>query len=301
MMVPPASAASSQRRILPPASSTVVPTASSRARVSSNSRETDAMDGSASPRNPRVAIESRSLTSESLLVAWRSKANSASSRIMPMPLSARRIRRRPPASTSRRNSVAPASSEFSSSSLTTLAGRSTTSPAAILLATLSERTRMRPIYWREGEGSLSLGRREDGIDGKAAAKEQRDFLASAVCDRTAVGRGDFHQVKGWIDDPEFLTAVFEAQLFLVEHLGGGVGRRKNFNHDLGGTEKIVFGGIPTTLRNESYIRNPILVFRDRPEPDFFFHNARLSRGAFEQSAKLPLHAAVFHFWEDQLD
>ena len=42
-------------------------------------------------------------------------------------------------------SVAPASSEFSRSSLTTEAGRSTTSPAAILLATWSERTRMRPM------------------------------------------------------------------------------------------------------------------------------------------------------------
>ena len=41
--------------------------------------------------------------------------------------------------------VAPASSEFSSSSLTTEAGRSTTSPAAILLATFSERTWMRPM------------------------------------------------------------------------------------------------------------------------------------------------------------
>jgi len=36
--------------------------------------------------------------------------------------------------------VAPASSAFSSSSFTTEAGRSTTSPAAILLATCSERT-----------------------------------------------------------------------------------------------------------------------------------------------------------------
>ena len=52
---------------------------------------------SASPRNPSVAIESRSLTSASLLVACRSNASSASSRSMPLPLSARRIRRRPPA------------------------------------------------------------------------------------------------------------------------------------------------------------------------------------------------------------
>src|SRR5579872_592046 len=41
--------------------------------------------------------------------------------------------------------VEPASSEFSRSSLTTDAGRSTTSPAAILLATDSERTWMRPM------------------------------------------------------------------------------------------------------------------------------------------------------------
>src|ERR1019366_3925122 len=61
------------------------------------------------------------------------------------PSSAMRIRRRPPASTSTRRSVAPASSEFSSSSLTTEAGRSTTSPAAIWLATWSGRMRMRPM------------------------------------------------------------------------------------------------------------------------------------------------------------
>src|SRR5262249_21779458 len=67
---------------------------------------------------------------------------------MPQPLSVMRIERRPPDSTSTRISVAPASSEFSSNSLTTDAGRSTTSPAAILLATLSERMRIRPIGLR---------------------------------------------------------------------------------------------------------------------------------------------------------
>src|SRR5437867_7964665 len=104
------------------------------------------MEGSASPRNPSVLIESRSLTSRSLLVAWRSKASIASSRDMPQPSSVMRIRRRPPLSTSMRKRIAPASSEFSRSSLTTEAGRSTTSPAAILFATWSGRTRMRPIH-----------------------------------------------------------------------------------------------------------------------------------------------------------
>src|SRR6266481_5352187 len=45
--------------------------------------------------------------------------------------------------------VAPASREFSSSSLSTDAGRSTTSPAAILLATCSGSTCMRPIFYYE--------------------------------------------------------------------------------------------------------------------------------------------------------
>ena len=145
MTVPPPSAASSQRSILPPAISMRVPVVSSAERVSSSSRETDAIEGKASPRKPSVEIESRSLTSRSLLVACRSKASRASSRNIPQPSSAMRIRRRPPDSTSTRNSLAPASSEFSSSSLTTEAGRSTTSPAAILLATWSGRMRMRPM------------------------------------------------------------------------------------------------------------------------------------------------------------
>ncbi len=59
----------------------------------------EAIEGSASPRKPRVAIESRSSLERSLEVAWRSKASSASSRTMPLPSSAMRISLRPPPST----------------------------------------------------------------------------------------------------------------------------------------------------------------------------------------------------------
>ena len=48
----------------------------------------------------------------------------------------------PPCSTDTSIRVAPASTEFSISSLTTLAGRSITSPAAILLTTLGDSWRM---------------------------------------------------------------------------------------------------------------------------------------------------------------
>ena len=46
------------------------------------------MEGSASPRKPRVAMESKSSAVRSLEVAWRSKASRASSRFMPWPSSA---------------------------------------------------------------------------------------------------------------------------------------------------------------------------------------------------------------------
>jgi hypothetical protein len=59
---------------------------------------------------------------------------------MPLPLSVRRISVLPPSRISTLTSVAPASMELSISSLTTDAGRSTTSPAAILAATLGSNT-----------------------------------------------------------------------------------------------------------------------------------------------------------------
>src|SRR5882762_3548290 len=91
------------------------------------------MEGSASPRNPWVAMACRSDSARSFEVAWRSRARSASSGDMPSPLSRTRMSCLPPASISTVTVEAPASSAFSTSSLTTDAGRSTTSPAAILL------------------------------------------------------------------------------------------------------------------------------------------------------------------------
>src|SRR6185437_4956774 len=145
IVVPRGNAASSTCSILPPATSMRVPERSSPVAVSRLTRATEAMEGRASPRKPSVEIASRSSAVRSLEVAWRSKASKASSRVIPQPSSAMRIRRRPPASTSMRMRQAPASREFSRSSLTTDAGRSTTSPAAIWLATWSDRIRIRPI------------------------------------------------------------------------------------------------------------------------------------------------------------
>ena len=106
------------------------------------------MLGSASPRNPRVDIASRSGTSVSLLVANRSKASTASSEAIPDPLSATLISSRPPATMPILISVLPASREFSTSSLTTEAGRSMTSPAAILDDTSWGSSRMGTAYLR---------------------------------------------------------------------------------------------------------------------------------------------------------
>ena len=89
---------------------------------------------SASPRKPNESICSRSSSVDILLVACRDSASSSSCFAMPLPLSRSLMRLCPPFSISSSMRFAPASKLFSTSSFTTEAGRSTTSPAAIWLA-----------------------------------------------------------------------------------------------------------------------------------------------------------------------
>src|SRR5579863_6407659 len=63
-----------------------------------------------------------------------------------------------------------------------------------------------------------------------------------------------------------------------------------------GAPSIVPGPFPSRLGDERNIRNPVLVFRKRPEADLYRHDAGRSRGGLEQTAKLPLHAAMLKFW-----
>ena len=142
MVVPKLQPASENSGALPPLISTRVPKSSPAGRVSMEKRDTEAMVGSASPRNPKVPMLLRSATSCILLVAWRWMAMRASASLMPLPLSVTRMKLVPPAMTSTSMRVAPASMAFSTSSFTTEAGRSTTSPAAILLMVLSSSTWM---------------------------------------------------------------------------------------------------------------------------------------------------------------
>ena len=99
--------------------------------------DTDAIEASASPRNPIDSTCSSSSNERILLVAWRVTAKGNCSADMPQPLSEISISVLPPSSRRKVISVAPASSAFSSNSLTTDAGRSTTSPAAIWLMSWS--------------------------------------------------------------------------------------------------------------------------------------------------------------------
>ena len=75
MVVPAGRPAGFTFMSFPPANSMRVPSASDSSRVSSSSRETAAIVGSASPRKPSVEMESKSSADFSLLVAWRSKAS----------------------------------------------------------------------------------------------------------------------------------------------------------------------------------------------------------------------------------
>jgi len=106
------------------------------------SRETEPMDASASPRKPSVWISNRSSADCSLLVACRDMARGSSSAGIPAPSSVTIIKRLPASLVSIAIAVAEASIAFSINSLTADAGRSTTSPAAIWEAMVSERMRI---------------------------------------------------------------------------------------------------------------------------------------------------------------
>ena len=101
-------------------------------RVLMVNRLTAPIDGKASPLKPKVLILSR-LSVGNFEVAWRSTASTRSRFDIPQPLSVTLIKVRPPLRMIISILVAPASIEFSTNSLTALAGRSITSPAAILL------------------------------------------------------------------------------------------------------------------------------------------------------------------------
>ena len=77
-------------------------------------------------------------------LACRVLRDGASSGDIPEPSSLTRIRATPPSSISTSTLLAPASREFSINSLTADAGRSMTSPAAILCATSGDSTLTRP-------------------------------------------------------------------------------------------------------------------------------------------------------------
>ena len=106
-----------------PSTTTAVPTSSSCRFVLSSTCAMEAMDASASPRNPMVRMAIRSSAFWIFEVAWRSKHIRASRSDMPQPLSATWISNLPESLIISLISVAPASMVFSSNSLTAEAGR----------------------------------------------------------------------------------------------------------------------------------------------------------------------------------
>ncbi len=153
------------------------------------------------------------------------------------------------------------------------------------------------------EGSLPLGRSEDGVDGKASAEEQRNFLPGAIGDRATVWRGDFHQVQGWVDDPELLTAVFKTQLFLVQHFGGGVRRREHFDDDLGcpSEETSKLSACPSFVPRVCHVRYTELVLGQCSECNFSVRTARATSGLVQQVTQDLLDYEMIKFWRGHLE
>ena len=100
------------------------------------------MEARASPLKPNVVMSLRSSAVAILDVACLSKHSTASSGVIPHPLSITWINVLPASVRITDTCVAPASTAFSINSLTTEAGLCTTSPAAIILAMLPGNMRM---------------------------------------------------------------------------------------------------------------------------------------------------------------
>ena len=145
MVVPSRQPRSEMPTICPPLISSIAPMSSSRRLDRIRISETEEMAARASPRNPRVRMPSRSSALRILLVAWRRMAMGRSSADIPHPSSVTRMKVTPPFWISTVMCLAPASMEFSIISLMAEAGRSTTSPAAMRLATSKDRTWMLPM------------------------------------------------------------------------------------------------------------------------------------------------------------
>ena len=177
MVVPGGCAAGRTLVSAPPSTSSCAACSAPAARETIRSRDTEPIEGSASPRKPSVVTASRSSSEAILLVACRASAIGSSPAAMPQPSSRTRTSATPPRSMSISMRVAPASSAFSTSSLTTEAGRSITSPAAIWSTSSPGRMRipMQTAVYRRSEAPS--GRGDQGV---AAADEASAALARVL-------------------------------------------------------------------------------------------------------------------------
>ena len=171
--VPQFSAAGRTACLAPRSITISQPAGASRCRERMARCATEPIDGSASPRNPSVAMLNRS-SSLSLEVACRSTASARSAALMPCPSSVTRISDSPPAAVTTSISCAPASMAFSTSSLTTLAGRSITSPAAMRL-TISG------LSWRIGTGAAPSRIAIPTSHGHSGGRRRYPALAPSRC------------------------------------------------------------------------------------------------------------------------
>ena len=147
MEVPRAAPVPSSFKNFPPSTTSKLPTSEASLVINVTCAISE-MLASASPLNPREPMAKISFTSTIFDVACRVKQSLASSLFIPTPLSTILILERPAPSIVISIEFAFASMEFSINSLTTEAGRSITSPAAILFISDSGNTLMviRKIY-----------------------------------------------------------------------------------------------------------------------------------------------------------
>ncbi len=147
-----------------------------------------------------------------------------SSRSIPAPLSATRMRRMPPPARSTSICVAPESSAFSSSSFSAAAGRSTTSPAAIWLIRWSGSARICAIGHvalpRESRRPAGVHVVGDGVERRdSASRSRRMSAATCVAGDDDCGQlGRAGREPGFGERARHLDVALEADVAIVDHV-----------------------------------------------------------------------------------
>ena len=119
---------------------------------------------------------------------------------------------------------------------------------------------------------------EDSADQKASAIGRRNLLTLPVDQEAPAWSGDPDLTPRRVEDPELAAPVLHAYLFFIVDFRCGVGRRQDFDHQIGRAIQIAVGRnfFPVLAGDERHVRDTVFVLPDRTKTEFDLDNRRFT-------------------------